>query len=118
MKSRDRVLMALDHQAPDRPPVCGTYTPEIARLLRSVYGRPEENLGVLMGNDLVKTTVGVELSYHLSEEPVYTCPFGITFKNIKNASGAYTDIVDGALRDEPDGEKRPVEPGQFLRLPQ
>jgi uroporphyrinogen decarboxylase len=97
--------MALRHEQPDRPPVSATYTPEIVELLRSVYGRPEEDLGYVMGNDLIKTTVGIELSYHRSNDPVYTCPFGVTFRNVKNFAGAYTEIIDGALRDDPDGEK-------------
>ena len=105
MNSRERTLMALDHQAPDRPPVSASYTPEIVQLLRSVYGRPEEDLGYVMGNDLIKTTVGIELSYHRSTDPVYTCPFGVTFRNVKNFAGSYTEIVDGALRDDPEGEK-------------
>ena len=105
MNSRERTLMALSHAAPDRPPVSATYTPEIVQLLRSVYGRPEEDLGFVMGNDLIKTTVGKELSYHRSDDPVYTCPFGVTFRNVKNFAGAYTEIVDGVLRDDPDGDK-------------
>ncbi len=105
MNSRERTWMALNHEQPDRPPVSATYTPEIAALLRSVYGRPEEDLGFVMGNDLIKTTVGIELSYHLSNDPVYTCPFGVTFRNVKNFAGAYTEIVDGTLRDDPDGAK-------------
>lgn len=105
MNSRERTLMALAHEQPDRPPVSASYTPEIATLLRSVYGRPEEDLGCVMGNDLVKTTVGIELSYHRSDDPVYTCPFGVTFRNIRNSAGAYTEIVDGALRNDPSGEK-------------
>lgn len=105
MNSRERTLMALRHETPDRPPVSATYTPEVAKLLRSVYGHPEEDLGYVMGNDLIKTTVGIELSYHLTEDPVYTCPFGITFRNVKNSAGAYTEIIDGPLRDDPDGEK-------------
>jgi uroporphyrinogen decarboxylase len=105
MNSRERTLMALAHEQPDRPPVSASYTPEIAALLRLVYGRPEEDLGYVMGNDLVKTTVGIELSYHRSDDPVYTCPFGVTFRNVKNFAGAYTEIIGGALRDDPDGEK-------------
>jgi uroporphyrinogen decarboxylase len=105
MNSRERTLMAIRHEAPDRPPVSASYTPEIAHLLRGVYGRPDEDLGYVMGNDLIKTTVGIELSYHRSEDPIYTCPFGVTFRNVKNFAGAYTEIVDGVLRNDPDGGK-------------
>ena len=105
MNSRERTLMAIAHEQPDRPPISASYTPEIVQLLRNVYGRPEEDLGCVMGNDLIKTTVGIELSYHRSDDPVYTCPFGVTFRNVKNFAGAYTEIVDGVLRNDPDGEK-------------
>ena len=105
MNSRERTLMAIAHEQPDRPPVSASYTPEIVQLLRNVYGRPEEDLGYVMGNDLIKTTVGIELSYHRSDDPVYTCPFGVTFRNVKNFAGSYTEIVDGVLRNDPDGEK-------------
>jgi uroporphyrinogen decarboxylase len=105
MNSRDARADTIAHETPDRPPVSASFTPEIVKLLRSTFGRPEEDLGYVMGNDLIKTTVGMELSYHRSEDPVYTCPFGVTFRNVKNFAGAYTEIVDGVLRDDPDGVK-------------
>ena len=105
MNSRERTVMALAHEEPDRPPISATYTPEASALLRSAVGREEDDLGYVMGNDLIKTTVGVENSYYMYDTPTYVCPFGITWRNVSNATGAYTEIVDGALRNDPDGEK-------------
>ena len=105
MNSRERTFMALAHEEPDRPPISATYTPEASALLWQAFGRHEEDLGCVMGNDLIKTTVGVENSYYMYDTPTYVCPFGITWRNVTNATGAYTEIVDGALRNDDDGEK-------------
>lgn len=105
MTSRERTFTALGHQQPDRPPVSATYTPEAAAMLRAEYGREEEDLGYVLGNDLIKTTVGIENSYYLYDTPEYTCPFGVRWRNVTNETGAYTEIIGGALRDDPDGEK-------------
>lgn len=105
MNARERTLMALAHEQPDRPPVSATYTPETAALLRRTYGREGDDLGFVMGNDLIKTTVGIENSYHLSDEPEYTCPFGVRWRNVTNSTGHYTEIVGGALHDDEDGAK-------------
>ena len=105
MTSRERTFMALAHEQPDRPPVSATYTPEVAALLRSIFGREEEDLGYVMGNDLIKTTVGVENSYYLYDTPEYTCPFGVRMRNVTNSTGHYTEIIGGALTDDDTGEK-------------
>jgi len=97
MDSRERVFASLAHESPDRPPVSATYTPEAARTLRDAYGCHEDDLGYVMGNDLIKTTVGIETSYHYKDDPTYTCKFGILWRNVSNASGAYTEIVKGPL---------------------
>lgn len=105
MDSRERTFTALAHEEPDRPPVSATFTPEAAAVLREAFGQENEDLGYLMGNDLIKTTVGIENSYYMYDTPTYTCPFGVVWKNTKNYTGAYTEIIDGALRDDEDGEK-------------
>lgn len=96
MNSRERVFFALDHKQPDRPPVFATFTPEAAKKLRArVSG--DGDLGVLMGNDLVKSVVGMECSYHASEEPTYVCKWGLTWQNIKNYTGEYTEVIKRPL---------------------
>lgn len=105
MTSRERTFMALAHEEADRPPISATYTPEVAAVLRDTFGEPEYDLGYVMGNDLIKTTVGMENSYYMSDTPTYTCPFGVEWRNVKNYTGAYTEIIGGALNDDFDGEK-------------
>lgn len=105
MTSRERTFMALAHQQPDRPPVSATYTPEVAKMLREAYGQEADDLGFVMGNDLIKTTVGMENSYYLYDTPEYTCPFGVRWRNVSNETGAYTEIIGGALTDDEDGSK-------------
>jgi uroporphyrinogen decarboxylase len=105
MNSRERTFMALAHLEPDRPPVSAAFTPEAAAVLRVEYGREEDDLGYVMGNDLVKTTVGVENSYYMDEAEEYTCPFGIKWRKVFNETGRHTEIAGGALYDDPDGEK-------------
>lgn len=105
MNSRERTFTALAHESPDRPPISATFTPEASEALRKIYGRPEEDLGFVMGNDLIKTTVGIENSYYMYDTPTYTCPFGVEFRNVSNYTGAYTEIIGGALRNDTDGEK-------------
>lgn len=114
MTSRERTFMALAHEQPDRPPVSATYTPEAAAALRGVYGHEEEDLGYMMGNDLIKIAVGIENSFYLYPTPTYTCPFGVEWQNVQNETGAYTEIIGGALYGDDDGEKlrayRPPDP--------
>lgn len=105
MTSRERTFMALAHEEPDRPPISATYTPEVAKTLRETFGQPEEDLGYVMGNDLIKTSVGMENSYYLYDTPTYTCPFGVEWRNVSNYTGAYTEIIGGALKDDFDGAK-------------
>ncbi len=100
MTSKERVYMALAHEQPDRPPVSATFTPEAAALLRGVYGQNDEDLGFVMGNDLIKTTVGMETSYHYKDDPTYQCKFGVTWRNVRNHTGAYTEIVKGPLQND------------------
>lgn len=105
MTSRERTFMTLAHEEPDRPPISATYTPEVAKAMREVFGQPEEDLGYVMGNDLIKTAVGMENSYYLYDTPTYTCPFGVEWRNVSNYTGAYTEIIGGALTDDSDGSK-------------
>jgi len=100
VNSRERVFTSLRHERTDRPPVSATYTPETTRRLREVYRRFEDDLGYVMGNDLIKTTVGIETSYHFKNDPTYVCKFGVQWRNVKYASGEYSEIVKGPLYDD------------------
>lgn len=97
MNSKERVRAAIAHREADRVPVFSTYTPETALLLREASGSREPDIGVAMGNDLVKDCVGLESSYYLSEDSTYVCPWGITWRNVYNHTGHYTEIADFPL---------------------
>lgn len=99
MNSRERVAMAIAHEEPDRVPVCATYTPEIEEKLREKYGNGGD-LGVILGNDMVKIASGLENSFYYKDTPEYVCPYGITWRNVKNETGHFTEIVKHPLADE------------------
>lgn len=99
MNSRTRVAMAIAHEEPDRVPVCATYTPEIEARLKAKYG-DDGDVGVILGNDMVKIASGLENSFYYKDDPEYVCPYGITWRNIRNDTGHYTEIVKHPLADE------------------
>ena len=96
MNSRERVAMAIAHEEPDRVPVCATYVPEIAEKLMAKYN-PQGDLGVALGNDMVKVASGLENSFYYKETPEYLCPYGITWRNIKNETGSFSEIYKHPL---------------------
>lgn len=97
MNSKERVRTALDHEMPDRVPLFATYVPEVEARLRDTFDVDEPDLGVALGNDLVKTCVGMELSFYGGPRPAYTCPWGIRWRYIRNQSGEYTEIEEHPL---------------------
>ncbi len=101
MTSKERVAMAIAHEEPDRVPICATYTPEIEEKLRAKY-HPEGDLGVALGNDMVKIASGLENSFYYKDTPEYLCPYGITWRNVKNETGHFTEIVKHPLQTEED----------------
>lgn len=92
MTSKERVLCAINHEEPDRVPVCATYVPEVEAKLREKYRVFDGDIGAFLGNDMIKIASGFENSFYMSEEPEYTDPYGIVWRNIYNQSGRYTDI--------------------------
>ncbi|CAA7601387.1 Uroporphyrinogen decarboxylase [Acididesulfobacillus acetoxydans] len=97
LRSKERVQMALSHEEPDRVPFTATYVPEVVKRLRAVKGEGEYDVGVAMGNDCVKTAVGLEMSFYGSNDPEYTCKWGIRWRNVTNYTGHYTEIIDHPL---------------------
>ncbi len=75
MRHRDRVLMALNHEVPDRCPMQVSFTPEFAARLRAdmaIKGRKLHNphgggntyeLERALGQDMLLTSVGWANSY-------------------------------------------------------
>lgn len=97
MNSKERVRKAMAFEATDRPPFSATFVPEIARQLREVVGDESYDLGVALGNDMVKATVGFETSYDASTEPEYVCRWGCTWRNVNNETGKYSEIIGHPL---------------------
>lgn len=63
MNSRERVYNCLNFQQPDRPPVFASFAPEIEELFRRTKGINSYDLGVALGNDMVKSCVGFERDF-------------------------------------------------------
>lgn len=115
MKHRERVLMALNHQAPDRCPMQISFTPEFADRLEAdlqVKGKAVHNphgggntyeLERALGEDMLLTSVGWANSYY-QEGDVYTDEWGITWKSAPYTTpfgtGSYTEIADHPLKDD------------------
>lgn len=97
MNSRERVSTSLGFQQPDRTPVFASYVPEIEKALRKADGITEYDLGVALGNDMVKSCLGLEMSFYGQPEPEYTDPWGIRWKYVKNEFGVLTEIVQHPL---------------------
>lgn len=97
MNSRQRVEMALNFEQPDRTPLFASFVPEIEQRLRCDMDTSELDVGVLLGNDMVKSCAGLEMSFYGKPEPEYTDPWGIRWRYVKNDSGVYTEIADHPL---------------------
>src|SRR5512138_2663449 len=93
MKHRERVQMALEHQAPDRPPMQVSFTPEFADRLRADLqlrggalhnphgGGNTYELERALGEDLILTSVGWANSYYQAQRE-YVDEWGISWKSI------------------------------------
>ena len=88
MKPRERVMLALNHEAPDRCPMQVSFTPEFADRLRAdlqIKGTTLHNphgggntyeLERALGEDLLLTSVGWANSYYQAPQS-YTDEWGI-----------------------------------------
>ena len=120
MKPRDRVIMALNHEKPDRCPMQISFTPEFAVRLRADLhqtGRAVHNphgggntyeLERALGEDLLLTSVGWANSYYANETyaggaDTYTDEWGIEWKSApyetRFGSGFYTEMAGHPLAD-------------------
>jgi uroporphyrinogen decarboxylase len=115
MKHRQRVLLALEHQTPDRCPMQISFTPEFARRLREqmrLAGRLDHNphgggntyeLERALDEDMLLTSVGWANSYYQSDR-AYTDEWGIGWKlcpyQTPFGQGSYTEIASHPLADD------------------
>ena len=105
MKHRERVLTALNREAPDRCPMQISFTPEFADRLRGemhIIGKKVHNphgggntyeMERALDEDMLLTSVGWANSYYQDTE-TYTDEWGVTFKmakyETKFGTGKYT----------------------------
>jgi len=94
MNSKERVLLALNHQEPDRVPMVASFTSEFAQRLQNYLGLPqtpvephdariehdievtariEHNIEVTLGLDIIQYSVGIVASKYTFEEDEFTC---------------------------------------------
>jgi uroporphyrinogen decarboxylase len=121
MRHRERVLLALNHEQPDRCPMQVSFTPEFASRLRHELGLRDADvhnphgggntyaLERALDEDMLLTSVGWANSYYATETysqdgETYTDEWGITWKNMpyetKFGTGHYTEMVGHPLADE------------------
>jgi uroporphyrinogen decarboxylase len=121
MKHRERVLMSLDHEQPDRCPLQLSFTPEFAARLRKSVNITSEShhnphgggntyeLERTLGEDMLLTSVGWANSYYANEvfnpgRDTYTDSWGITWRNSSYSTrfgeGFYTEIIGHPLADD------------------
>ncbi len=97
MNSRERVQTALNFEQPDRIPVFASFVPEIEQRLRRQFDISELDTGAALGNDMIKSCAGLEMSFYGKPEPEYTDRWGIRWRYVKMDSGAYTEIAEHPL---------------------
>ena len=121
MDHRERVLLALNHEEPDRCPMQISFTPEFAERLRKELEQKGEGphnphgggntyeLERALDEDMLLTSVGWANSYYANATynpggSTYTDEWGITWKNAeyttKYGKGYYTEIADHPLADD------------------
>ncbi len=97
----------MSFEKPDRPPVFATFVPEVESRLREIHGCVDsEDLGAALGNDMVKSCVGMELSFYGKPEPEYTDEWGIRWRYVKNRFGSFTEIARHPLAGDMSGLDR------------
>ena len=117
LKHRDRVAMALNHEAPDRCPMQVSFTPEFALRLRKDMGQDRVSphnphgggntyeLERKIDEDMLLTSVGWANSYYQSDK-AYTDEWQIGWDvfeyDTKFGKGHYTEIVKHPLAEDSD----------------
>ena len=132
MKHRDRILMALNHEEPDRCPMQVSFTPEFASRIKRDLGLADADLHNphgggntyimerMLDQDLLLTSVGWANSYYASDTydqtgDSYTDEWGVTWRSVPYqtvfGTGHYTEMVSHPLaEDETIETYRPPDP--------
>jgi len=119
MNHRERVLMALNHETPDRCPMQISFTPEFAKRLSKemkIQGEDSHNphgggntykLELALDEDMLLTSVGWANSYYqdgFKDGEEYVDEWGIRWKVIqydtKYGKGRYTEVIGHPLAND------------------
>ena len=133
MKSRERVLKALQHEETDRPTFQATFTPEFANKLRASLGLsvqfPEPHhrvwygydMEILTEQDALQASCGWVTNYYLESKP-YIDEWSIKWKideyKTHEGNGYYTNIDVNPLKDDDEAALKykapdPNKPGMY-----
>ncbi|MEK7404294.1 MAG: uroporphyrinogen decarboxylase family protein, partial [Acidobacteriota bacterium] len=104
MTHKERLLTAVNHEDPDRVPICAWYTPEAERKMLRHLGVESEAtetykdaggpLPILMDHDFLISWMGPCTGYYLRPDREYTDEWGIGWKWFDHPSGgAFTEMV-------------------------
>ena len=114
MTHRERLLTAVNHEEPDRVPICAWYTPEAEkRMLRHLGLSSEQTetykaaggpLPLMMDHDFLISWIGPCTGYYADPNQEYTDEWGIGWKWFQNPSGSYTEMVRHPYADLKDPE--------------
>ena len=105
MTHKERLLMALNHEEPDRVPICAWYTPEAEAKVRKhldpehASKGPAVPMDVLMEHDMIITWLGPCTGYYARPDRTYRDEWGIGWKWFENETGAYTEMVEHPLAE-------------------
>lgn len=108
MTHKERLLTAINHEEPDRVPLCAWYTPEAEKkVLRHLGVESDQTetykaaggpLPILMEHDFLISWVGPCTGYYASPAEEYTDEWGIGWKWFRHAAGgSYTEMVKHPL---------------------
>ena len=115
MKPRERIMMALSHEEPDRCPMYVGFTPEFARCLEKELDLKSDKfhnphgsgntfqLDRMLGSDMLLAHVGWANSYY-QEGSEYTDEWGVGWRSVEYStaygSGHYTEMVHHPLAQD------------------
>ena len=110
MTHKERLLTAINHEEPDRVPMCAWYTPEAEKkLLRhlgvesdvpAMYKAAAGSLPILMDHDFLISWMGPCTGYYASPDDEYFDEWGIGWKWFRyGKEGSYTEMVRHPLAE-------------------
>ncbi|MCK5094828.1 MAG: hypothetical protein KAR18_08890 [Spirochaetes bacterium] len=120
MTHKERFLMAINHEEPDRVPIDVWYTPEAEKKLLKYLGEDTEKLSLyaadggylphIMDHDFLITWIGPCTSYYSQDSEEYYDEWGIKWRWVDTKTGnRYTEMVERPLADikDPDEFRMP-----------